>query len=128
VKLAVTLLLLLHRGTIIALNATISFLQVLRDNSMLIVDDRIQKLYSSSTNLSMRCDTQIINIINRIISSGFVDTNSYGWQITFKILGSNTNLAKYFIRFGDYVTIGKLEADNVYIGQLAGLLETLILG
>jgi cytosine/adenosine deaminase-related metal-dependent hydrolase len=127
-KIAQASSILLYGGTIISFDTATSSLQVLRDSSLLIVDDRVQKLYSGSPNSTLPSDTQMINATNQIISPGFVDTHRHGWQTAFKTIGSNTSLAEYFSRFGEFFSVGKLDAEDVYIGQLAGVLEALNAG
>jgi len=118
----------LYGGTIIAFDAATSSLQVLRDSSILIVDDRIEKIYSGTPNSTLPSDVQMINATNQIISPGFVDTHRHGWQTAFKTIGSNTSLPEYFLRFGEFFSVGKFQPEDVYIGQLAGVLEALNAG
>ncbi|KAF4634394.1 hypothetical protein G7Y89_g3698 [Cudoniella acicularis] len=127
-KVAFASSLLLHGGTIIAFDNTTSSLQILRDSSLLIVDDRIQALFNGTPNTTLPPDVQFINVTNKIVSPGFVDTHRHGWQTAFKTIASNTSLPEYLLRFGEYAAAGKLQAEDVYIGQLTGVLEALNAG
>jgi hypothetical protein len=92
VKLAQASSLLLLGGTIIAFNETTSSLQVLRDSSMLIINDRIHTVFTGAPNTTLPSDTQVINVTNQIISPGFVDTHRHGWQTAFRTIASNTSV------------------------------------
>lgn len=118
----------LQGGTIIAFNEGTSSLNVLRCGSLHIVDDRIHAIYDESQSATLPADTQFINVTNHIISPGFIDTHRNGWQTAFKTIGSNTSLPEYFHRFGEFPSEGKLDSEDVYIGQLAGLLEAINAG
>ncbi|GIJ92652.1 hypothetical protein Asppvi_001930 [Aspergillus pseudoviridinutans] len=62
----------------------------------------------------------------KIIAPGFVDTHRHAWQTAFKTLGSNTSLAEYFVRYGEFSPAKKIfTPEDVYIGQLTGLCESI---
>lgn len=120
---------LLQGGTIIAFDETSNSLNVIRNGSLLITDDRITSIYTADQTLPQASnDTQVVDATNKIITPGFVDTHRHGWQTAFKTVGSNTSLAEYFTRYGEYAAAGLLSAEDVYIGQLAGLYEALNAG
>ncbi|EAW25697.1 putative chlorohydrolase family protein [Aspergillus fischeri NRRL 181] len=55
-----------------------------------------------------------------------IDTHRHAWQTAFKTLGSNTSLAEYFVRYGEFSPAKKIfTPEDVYIGQLTGLYESL---
>lgn len=55
----------------------------------------------------------------KIVSPGFVDTHRHGWQTAYKTLGSNTTLAEYFDRYGEFTQAGtEFTADDIYLGQV----------
>jgi len=115
---------LLSGGTIIAFDASTESLRVIRDGSVLVTDDRIAGLFDTKSP-SVAKGTKVVDVTGKIISPGFVDTHKHGWQTAFKTLGSNTTLPEYFLRYGEYVTVGLLTPDDVYLGQLTGLYEAI---
>ncbi|KAH7126473.1 amidohydrolase [Dactylonectria estremocensis] len=120
---------LLRGGTIIGFDEATNSLNVVRNGSLLITNDRITSIFTGNqTPLRASNDTQVIDVTNQIITPGFVDTHRHGWQTAFRTIGSNTSLAEYFSRYGEYAAAGLLSADDVYIGQLAGLYEALNAG
>jgi len=99
-------------------------LQVIRNGSVLVTDDRITSI-STDAFPSVDEDTELIDISNKIITTGFIDTHRHGWQTGFKTLGSNITLTGYAEHFGQWAADGVLSAEDVYLGQLAGLYEAL---
>ncbi|KXH64098.1 amidohydrolase [Colletotrichum salicis] len=120
---------LLRGGTIIRFDESINSLNVIRNGSLLITDDRITSIWTADQLLPQTSnDTEVIDVANKIITPGFVDTHRHGWQTAFRTIASNTSLAEYFTRYGEFAAAGLLTADDVYIGQLAGLYEALNAG
>jgi cytosine/adenosine deaminase-related metal-dependent hydrolase len=121
---------LLHGGTIVGFDTYTNSLSITRNGSLLIEDDRISAIYDNedSPTQSFGNDTEIVDVTNKIITPGFIDTHRHGWQTGFKTIASNTSLAEYFNRYGEYAAAGMLSADDVYLGQLAGLYEALNAG
>ncbi|KAK8037786.1 hypothetical protein PG991_001132 [Apiospora marii] len=122
---------LLSGGTIIAFDQASEALNVVRDGSVLIQDDRIAGVYEKGAAIPAAADNathEVVDCTGKIISPGFVDTHRHGWQTGFKTIASNTSLAEYFNRFGEFVAGDHMTADDVYIGQLAGLYEALNAG
>ncbi|EON98427.1 putative amidohydrolase family protein [Phaeoacremonium minimum UCRPA7] len=120
---------LLSGGTVIAFDQDTEALQVLHNTSVLIVDDRIVSLFDvQSDALAIPEGTEEIDVTGKIVSPGFVDTHRHGWETAFKTIASNTSLAEYFVRYGEYAAADKFTAEDVYIGQLAGQLEALNAG
>ncbi len=76
----------------------------------------------------MPSDTEVVDITDKILTPGFIDTHKHGWQTAFKTIGSNTSLVEYFARYGEFASAGLLTPEDVYIGQLAGLYEALNAG
>jgi cytosine/adenosine deaminase-related metal-dependent hydrolase len=95
---------------------------------MLVVDDRIISLSDDGSIITIPEGTEEINIAGKIVSPGFVDTHRHSWETAFKTIASNTSLSEYFVRYGEYASQDKFTAEDVYIGQLAGLLQTLDAG
>ncbi|KAK4184900.1 5-methylthioadenosine/S-adenosylhomocysteine deaminase [Podospora australis] len=116
-------------GTIIAFNRQTESLEVIRNGSVLVTGDRIASV-SSSLPSSIPANTEKVDITDKIITTGFIDTHRHGWQTAFKTLGSNTSLVEYFNRYSEFSVVQQypLTADDVYYGQLAGLYEALNAG
>ncbi|RYP62625.1 hypothetical protein DL769_007231 [Monosporascus sp. CRB-8-3] len=118
---------LLSGGTIVAFDTETELPQVIRNGSLLIEDDKIASIFESEPS-DIPADTEIIDCKHKIITPGFIDTHRHGWQTVFKTLGSNTTLAVYFDRYGEYAAGSSFTAEDVYISQLAGLYEALNAG
>ncbi|KAJ4129461.1 hypothetical protein NW765_016334 [Fusarium oxysporum] len=116
-------------ATIIAFDEARDDLNVIRNGSLLVKDDRIAGIWPAKSELSsVPRDTKIIDATGKIITPGFIDTHRHGWHTLFKTLMSNTTIAEYFGRFSEFASAGRLNADQVYISQLAGLYEALNAG
>lgn len=118
-----TSVLLSNASAIITFDAKTEALSVLRHSSVLVNGDRIDGLYEGAAPNSLPNDTDVVDCTGKIISPGFIDTHRHGWQTAFKTIGSNTSLAEYFLRYGEYVANSYFTPEDVYIGQLAGLYE-----
>ncbi|KAK8169155.1 amidohydrolase [Phyllosticta citrichinensis] len=117
---------LFEGGTIISFNNATQSLEVLRDASLLTTNDTIAAIFDSSANITVPAGTERISAQGKIISPGFVDTHRHGWQTAYKTLGSNTTLAEYFERYGEFTQAGTVfGAEDVYYGQLVGIYEAL---
>lgn len=119
---------LLAGGTVIAFDSDADDFQILRNGSVLVTDDRIVAVAAAGETLSLPSDTVTIDVTDKIISPGFVDTHRHGWQTFFKTIASNTTLVEYFGRYGEFASAGLIDADDVYISQLAGIYEALNAG
>jgi cytosine/adenosine deaminase-related metal-dependent hydrolase len=119
---------LLSGGTIIAFNETTADLQVIRSGSLLLTGDRIISIFNTSSPPNLPSDIEVIDCTERIITPGFIDTHRHGWQTVYKTLGSNTTLAEYLLRYGQFVSASYFTPEDVYISQLTGIYETLAAG
>lgn len=117
-------------GTIIAFDQEANDLNVIRNGSILIQQDRITGIWSNEETppVSIPPNTTVVEAAGKIIAPGFVDTHRHGWQTLFKTMFSNITLIEYFGRFGEGASAGRVDAEQVYIGQLAGLYEALNAG
>ncbi|CAF3658318.1 unnamed protein product [Fusarium graminearum] len=118
---------LLSGATIIGWDDSKNEPKIIQDGHLLISGDRI-KTISTSEPSDIPNDTQKIDVTGQIITPGFIDTHRHGWQTAFKTIGSNTTLAEYFGRYGEFAAAPHFTANDVYWGQLAGLLEALNAG
>ncbi|KAI0197806.1 amidohydrolase [Astrocystis sublimbata] len=119
---------LLSGGTIIAFDEASKSLDVIRDGSVLVTDDRIAGLFHSANPPDIPSDTEIIDCAHKIISPGFIDTHRHGWQTALKTLGSNTTLADYMMTLSSPAAGPLYTADDAYLSELAGLLEAVNAG
>lgn len=119
---------LLSGGTIIAFNDKTESLEVVRDGALLITGDQITGIYDTPHPSNLPAGTEIVDCTHKIISPGFVDTHRHGWQTAFRTLTANTTMPDYMSRYAAGNASGFYTAEDVYIGQLAGILEALSAG
>ncbi|KAL6408645.1 amidohydrolase [Ilyonectria robusta] len=117
-------------GTIIAFDDATNDLDVIRNGTLLIKNDRIAGIWPAGERhtVPVPSDVEVIDAAGKILSPGFVDTHRHGWQTLYKTRTSNTTILEYFVRYGEYTAAGRLDAEQVYISQLAGLYEGLNAG
>ncbi|PPJ50657.1 hypothetical protein CBER1_05261 [Cercospora berteroae] len=116
-------------GTIIAFDSTTESMRVVDKGALHVVGDRIAQVFDSVPESgAVPNGTEHIDIMGQIVTPGFIDTHRHGWQTAFKTIGSNTSLAEYFGRYGEFVAGSLFNAEDVYVGQLAGLYEMLNAG
>lgn len=117
---------LFERGTVISFDDAAKTPKVLWNTSVLVTGDRIAAIFDDSQNVTIPADAERVSAEGKIISPGFVDTHRHGWQTAYKTLGSNTTLAEYFERYGEFTQASTVfTADDVYLGQLVGIYEAL---
>ncbi|KAF4432692.1 hypothetical protein F53441_13809, partial [Fusarium austroafricanum] len=114
-------------ATIIAWDESETEPRVIQDGHLLVKNDRISSITTSKPS-NLPNNTEVIDVTDQIITPGFIDTHRHGWQTAFKTLGSNTTLAQYFGRYGEFAAASHFTAEDVYWGQLAGLMEALNAG
>ncbi|KAI2628193.1 amidohydrolase [Xylaria nigripes] len=119
---------LLSGGTIIAFDEESQSLNVIRDGALLVTKDRIAQLYHETSPTGLPAGTEIVDCTHKIITPGFIDTHRHGWQTGLKTLGSNTTLLEYLVSFSSPAAGPFYTAEDVYVSQLAGLLEALNAG
>ncbi|RAH69400.1 amidohydrolase family protein [Aspergillus aculeatinus CBS 121060] len=119
---------LLAGGTVIAFDAETKSLQVIQNGPVLVVEDRIEAVCSGQYNRTFPSNLDIVNTTGDIITPGFIDTHHHSWQTAYKTIASNTILAEYFDRYGEFAVTWEYSPEDVYISQLAGLHETMNAG
>jgi cytosine/adenosine deaminase-related metal-dependent hydrolase len=120
---------LLAGGTIIAFNRSSESLEIVRNGAILLMDDKISAIYESIPDVILPRNTEILNTEGKIITPGFISTHNHGWLTPFKTIGSNTTLAEYLVRYGEFSPANTLfTPEDVYIGTLHGMLESLNAG
>ncbi|KZV86705.1 Metallo-dependent hydrolase [Exidia glandulosa HHB12029] len=122
---------LLRGGTVISFNHSTESLDILPDTSVHIVGDRIAGFYDSSSFFRPSAGTEVVDVSGHIVSPGFVDAHRHAWSTQYKGLLSNTTFATYAAFFGATTPLssgGTWTADDVYVGERAGLLESLDAG
>ncbi|KAI1211404.1 amidohydrolase family protein [Annulohypoxylon truncatum] len=119
---------LLSGGTIIAFNEKTESLEVIRDGALLVTGNQIAGIYDTAHPSNLPAGTEVVDCNHKIISPGFVDTHRHGWQTAIKTLTANTTMPDYMSRYAGGNAASYYTAEDVYIGQLAGLLEALNAG
>jgi cytosine/adenosine deaminase-related metal-dependent hydrolase len=120
---------LFEGGTVISFNNVTQTVEVLYNTSLLVSGNTVASIFPVSKNISLPPQTEIIPSVGKIISPGFVDTHRHLWQTAYKTIASNTSLAEYFFRYGEFTQAQRVfTPDDVYYGQLAGIYESLNAG
>lgn len=111
---------LFEGGTVITYDDTANAIKVLSDACVLVTGDRIAAIFEQgAANVTIPSATERVSAVGKIVSPGFVDTHRHGWQTAYKTLGSNTTLAEYFERYGEFTQAGTVfTADDIYLGQV----------
>ncbi|KAH8176303.1 amidohydrolase family protein [Sarocladium implicatum] len=116
-------------GTIIGFNNDTNSLQVYRNGSLLVEDDRIVAVNEDAGSPNdVGEGVEVIDVSGQILTPGMVDTHRHGWQTAYKTIASNTTLAEYFHRYSAPSSGVDFTEEDVYIGQLAGTYEALNAG
>lgn len=113
-------------ATIVAFDRDTESLNVIRNGSLLVTDDRITAVSESRISVPGN-STTVVDATGKIITPGMCSSHLHAWQTVFKTLGSNTSLVEYFSRYGEFAAapLFRDSPDDVYISQLAGLYENL---
>lgn len=120
---------LLAGGTIIAFNRSSESLEIVRNGAVLVTDDKTSAIYESIPDVILSRNTEILNVEGKIITPGFISTHNHGWLSPFKTIGSNTTLAEYLVRYGEFSPTNYFfTPEDVYIGTLQGMLESMNAG
>lgn len=117
-------------ATILAFDPRSQSVRVVRNGSLLVTGDKVAEIYEESQSADIPKEAETIDVTGKIITPGFIDTHRHGWQTAFKTLAANTTLAEYFQLYGEYVPAlaENITAEDIYLGQLAGLYEALNAG
>lgn len=121
---------LLRGGTVISYDDDSQAVQVLRGASVLIADDRIAAI-ADEADLQVPTDAEIIDVHDKIVSPGFVNTHAHTWQSVFRTLAPDTFLSQYLNGWLNHVaptTPPAFTPEDVYISCLQGHLEGLYAG
>ena len=125
----VTNSILLAGGTVISFNRSSESLEIVRNGAILIRDDKISAIYETIPDIILPHNTEILNVEGKIITPGFISTHNHGWLTPFKTIGSNTTLAEYLVRYGEFSPANTLfSPEDVYIGTRQSMLESLNTG
>jgi cytosine/adenosine deaminase-related metal-dependent hydrolase len=113
-------------AAVISFNSARETVQVLYNTSVLVRGNTIASIFPASQHVSLPAKTTVIPSEGKIITPGFVDSHRHLWQTAFKTLGSNTTLVEYINRYGEFTKANTVfTANDVYLGQLIGLFESL---
>jgi cytosine/adenosine deaminase-related metal-dependent hydrolase len=90
---------------------------------ILIQGNKIAKI---STDIAVDASTEIVDVTDKIISPGFIDTHHHVWQTQLKGRHANELLFDYFTT-GNWQSSNYTDADFFW-GQLGGCLEAIWAG
>lgn len=117
---------LLRNGTVISFNDNTASLEVLHNASVLIDNDKISAI---GTNISPPANTDIVDVTDKILTPGFVNTHCHMWQTAYRTLAPDCTLADYFTWVShNSASIKSFSAEDVYVSCLEGYLEGLNAG
>lgn len=120
---------LFTNAAIVTFNTSTSNTQLLHNSSILVEGDRISQIYNGTAPKSCPNGTEVVDATGKIISPGFINTHHHLWQTAFKTIASNTTLAEYFQRYGEFSpTVDNWTPEDKYLSQLTGALELLNAG
>ena len=119
---------LLKGGTVITFDPESSSVVVHRDSSILVKDDRIVSIGDKIDSEEIS-EAEVVDVEGKILTPGFVDAHHHLWQTAYRTTVSNTTLMQYTVRNSEYSPITyNFTAEDVYVGQLAGIYESLNAG
>lgn len=111
---------LLQNGTVLLHDANNHVIPT--QTSVLIEDGRISKI---GHNISVD-DIETIDCTDKIISPGFINTHSHGWQTQLKGQFANHLIMEYMVK-GNAQSV-QYTPEDVFYGQLSGMLEMIASG
>lgn len=114
---------LLRNGTILSFDDRSQSIKILHNASVLIKGDEIAAIGEV---LDAPADAEIIDVSDRIVAPGMINTHTHLWQTAFRTMGPNTTLAEYFTIASQFSSAIKLfSSQDVYISCLEGYYEGL---
>ncbi|KAF9370951.1 hypothetical protein CPB97_002341 [Podila verticillata] len=115
---------LLKGGTIIAYDDKTHDLDIIRDGSLLIVNDRITAV--GKTIGDVPAGTEIVDVTGSIITPGFVDTHKHAWQHLYQTMEPDITLNEYVWKYSSTAKITKhLDVQDVYSSAKMSLMDSL---
>ena len=120
---------LLRNATIISWDEASSSVKVLRNSSMLIIEDEITAITSDPDRLEKPAGTEVVDMTGKILTPGFVNTHCHLWQTALRSMSPDTFIAQYFgwLSQMDQVT-ASFSPRDIYISTLEGYCEGLNAG
>ncbi|KAF2753475.1 Metallo-dependent hydrolase [Pseudovirgaria hyperparasitica] len=114
-------------GTIVSFDKVTESIKVLHNASLLTSDDGIiTAITTQPETLVLPTDTEIIDVTDKIVCPGFVDTHRHTWMTAYRTLGSNIILAQYFSWVSQMSKArNSYSAEDIYVSALAGYAEAL---
>ncbi|PSN75098.1 Metallo-dependent hydrolase [Corynespora cassiicola Philippines] len=125
---------LFEHGAIISFDEVSGTLQILRDHSLLVVDDTINAIFPTNStdvpqNFTIPAGTIRISAEGDIISPGYVDTHRHVWQTVHRSLGGVATLADYLTRLTNVTIAARAYDPEIsYYSELVGLCEAVNAG
>ncbi|KAH6625923.1 hypothetical protein C7974DRAFT_434884 [Boeremia exigua] len=125
---------LFEHGTIISFDESSGTLEMLRDHSLLVVDDTIGAIFPSNStdlleNIAIPAGTVSISAEGDIISPGYVDTHRHVWQTIHRSIGGTPTLAEDLTRWTNTTLAAEIyDTKTSYYSELVGLCEAVNAG
>lgn len=115
---------LLKGGTIIAYDDQKHDLDIIRDGSLLIVNDRITAVGKDIGDVP--AGTEIVDVAGGIITPGFVDTHKHSWQHLYQTMEPDITLGEYVWKYSSTAKITMhLDVQDVYSSTKMSLMDSL---
>ncbi|KAG0085130.1 hypothetical protein BGZ93_000373 [Podila epicladia] len=115
---------LLKGGTIIAYDDQKHDLDIIRDGSLLIVNDRIAAIGKDIGDVP--AGTEIVDVAGGIITPGFVDTHKHSWQHLYQTMEPDITLGEYVWKYSSTAKITMhLDVQDVYSSTKMSLMDSL---
>ncbi|KAG0249902.1 hypothetical protein BGZ95_007370, partial [Linnemannia exigua] len=112
-------------ATIIAYDDKKNDLDIIRDGSLLIINDRIADVGKKITT-PIPEGTEVVNVTGSIITPGFIDTHKHSWQHLYQTLAPDVLLGEYIYKFSGVSKITtQINPDDSYISTLMSLTDSL---
>lgn len=118
---------LLKDGTVITFDENQKKVKVLPKASILIVGDTISAIEEDVNKISVPSDTEIIDVSNKIVSPGFINTHLHAWQTAYRSIAPDVTLVHYFDWLSQMSKVARtaFTPEDIYISTLEGYLEGL---
>ncbi|KAF9300959.1 hypothetical protein BGZ74_007300 [Mortierella antarctica] len=98
--------------------------QLIRDGSLLIVNDRITAIGKDIGDVP--AGTEIVDVAGGIITPGFVDTHKHSWQHLYQTMEPDITLGEYVWKYSSTAKITMhLDVQDVYSSTKMSLMDSL---
>ncbi|KAF5249662.1 hypothetical protein FANTH_4970 [Fusarium anthophilum] len=119
---------LYSQATIVGWNEQQKQIEITRNGSLLIIDDRIKRIFKNAEDVNYPRGTEVIDAAGKIITPGFIDTHRHNWQAGWRTMGSNITIVDYLHRNLAPERTKFITPEDIYNAQLYGAYEGLSVG